>query len=62
MQNEGRKQTKDYGIDMSLIDSLMRLTPEERFIRHQKVLHFIRELQKAGKTLRGRLFSNHKNS
>jgi len=61
-QGSLESQAKDYGIDINLIHCLMRLTPEERFLRHQRALHFVRELQKAGKIIRGRLFSNHKNT
>jgi hypothetical protein len=36
------------GIDMSLIEAALRLTPEERLAEHQQVLDFLLEVQAAG--------------
>ncbi len=36
------------GIDMSLIESSLKLTPEQRLAEHQQVLDFLLEVQAAG--------------
>jgi hypothetical protein len=36
------------GIDMSLIEDSLRLTPEQRLAEHQQVLDFLDEVRKAG--------------
>lgn len=36
------------GIDMSLIEDSLRLTPEQRLAEHQQVLNFLLEVQEAG--------------
>ena len=36
------------GIDMSLIEDSLRLTPEERLAEHQQVLDFLEEVRLAG--------------
>jgi hypothetical protein len=36
------------GIDMSLIEDSLRLTPEQRLAEHQQVLDFLLEVQEAG--------------
>ncbi|MGA2662634.1 MAG: hypothetical protein ABSH34_34575 [Verrucomicrobiota bacterium] len=38
------------GVDMSLIDGALRLTPEERLAEHQQVIDFLLELQEAGRS------------
>jgi hypothetical protein len=40
----------DAGIDMSLIEQALTLTPEQRLAEHQQVIDFLLEIQKAGKT------------
>ena len=36
------------GIDMSLIEDSLKLSPEQRLAEHQQVLHFLDEVRKAG--------------
>jgi hypothetical protein len=36
------------GIDMSLIEGSLKLTPEQRLAEHQQVLDFLLEIQEAG--------------
>ena len=36
------------GIDMSLIEDSLRLTPEQRLAEHQQVINFLLEVQEAG--------------
>jgi hypothetical protein len=36
------------GIDMSLIEDSLRLTPEERLAEHQQIIDFLLEVQAAG--------------
>lgn len=36
------------GIDMSLIEDSLQLTPEQRLAEHQQVLDFLLEVQEAG--------------
>jgi hypothetical protein len=38
------------GIDMSLIEAFLELTPEERLHEHQQVLNFLLEVREAGRT------------
>ncbi|HUA67756.1 MAG TPA: hypothetical protein VMA13_04340 [Candidatus Saccharimonadales bacterium] len=38
----------DSGIDMSLIEGALKLTPAERLAEHQKVINFLLEIQEAG--------------
>lgn len=38
------------GIDMSLIEHSLTLTPEQRLAEHQQVLNFLLEVQAAGQT------------
>ena len=38
------------GIDMSLIEHSLRLTPEQRLAEHQQVIDFLLEVQKAGQS------------
>jgi hypothetical protein len=38
------------GVDMSLIEDSLRLTPEQRLAQHQGVLDFLLEVQEAGRT------------
>ena len=40
------------GIDISLIDASLRLSYEERALRHQSALHLMLEFERAGKALR----------
>ena len=37
------------GIDMTLIEHALTLTPEERLAEHQQVIDFLLEVQEAGK-------------
>lgn len=36
------------GIDMSLIEDSLRLSPEQRLAEHQQVIEFLLEIQEAG--------------
>ena len=36
------------GMDMSLIEDSLKLTPEQRLAEHQQVLDFLLEIQEAG--------------
>ncbi len=38
------------GVDLSLIEDFLRLTPEQRLAQHQQVLDFLIEVQEAGRT------------
>jgi hypothetical protein len=38
------------GIDMSLIEDALKLTPEQRLAEHQQVIDFLLEVQEAGQT------------
>lgn len=38
------------GVDMSLIESALRLTPEQRLAEHQQVIDFLLEVRAAGKS------------
>ena len=38
----------DAGLDMSLVESALQLTPEERLAEHQQVIDFLLEVQAAG--------------
>jgi hypothetical protein len=38
------------GIDMSLIEATLRLTPEQRLAEHQQVIDFLSEVRAAGKS------------
>lgn len=37
------------GVDMSLIEAALALTPEERLAEHQQVIDFLLEVQTAGR-------------
>lgn len=38
------------GVDMSLIEDSLRLTPEQRLAQHQQVLDFLIEVRETGRT------------
>ena len=38
------------GVDMSLIEDALKLTPEERLAEHQQVIDFLLEVQAAGQS------------
>jgi len=38
------------GIDMSLIEDALKMTPEQRLAEHQQVIDFLLEVQAAGHT------------
>jgi len=38
------------GLDMSLVESALRLTPEQRLAEHQQVLDLLLEVQAAGQS------------
>lgn len=41
------QDAKKYGIDMSLLETNLRLSPEERVERHQAAFELMKELEKA---------------
>lgn len=41
------QDAKKYGIDMSLLETNLRLSPEERVERHQAAFELVKELEKA---------------
>ena len=51
-QTEAEREAEAYGIDLSLLESALRLTPEQRAERHQNALDLVLELKKAGESLR----------
>ena len=38
----------DYGIDVSQLEYLLTLTPEERLLRHEQALTLVRAMRQAG--------------
>lgn len=38
------------GVDMSLIEAALKLTPEQRLAEHQQVIDFLLEVQAAGRS------------
>jgi len=38
------------GLDMSLVEDALQLTPEERLAEHQQVVNFLLEVQEAGQS------------
>jgi hypothetical protein len=38
------------GVDMSLIEASLKLTPEQRLAEHQQVIDFLLEVQSAGRS------------
>ena len=38
------------GIDMSLIEDALKLTPEQRLAEHQQVINFLLEVQETGQS------------
>lgn len=40
----------DHGFDMTLVEALLRLTPEQRLAEHQQVIDFLLEVQEAGRS------------
>lgn len=51
-QTEAEREAEAYGIDLSLLESALRLTPEQRAERHQNALNLVLELKEAGAKLR----------
>jgi len=43
------------GIDVSLLLENLKLTPEERILKHDKMLRLVLEARQAGKRLRGEI-------
>jgi len=43
------RATHAAGVDMSLIEDSLRLTPEQRLVQHRQVLDFLLEVQEAGR-------------
>jgi len=42
------RAAREAGIDMSLIEEALKLTPEQRLAEHQQVIDFLLEVQEAG--------------
>ena len=42
------RSAHEAGLDMSLIEAALKLTPEERLAEHQRILDFLLEVQAAG--------------
>lgn len=42
------RAAQEAGIDMSLIEEALKLTPEQRLAEHQQVINFLLEVQEAG--------------
>jgi hypothetical protein len=42
------REAQAAGIDMSLIECALKLTPEQRLAEHQQVINFLLEVQEAG--------------
>jgi hypothetical protein len=42
------REAHEAGLDMSLIEDALRLTPEQRLAEHQQVIDFLLEVQAAG--------------
>ncbi len=47
-ENAARRAAIDYGIDLSITDYLLTLTPEQRLERHDQALELVRALRQAG--------------
>ena len=47
-----RKHAQEYGIDLSLLESNLKMAPSERVIAHQKALEFALLLRQAGEDAR----------
>ncbi len=43
-----RQAALDYGIDLSITDYLLTLTPEQRLARHDEALELVKALRQAG--------------
>lgn len=41
------REAAEYGFDMSLIESSLRLTPEQRLAEHQQVIDFLLGIQES---------------
>ncbi|HUA65728.1 MAG TPA: hypothetical protein VME24_07765 [Alphaproteobacteria bacterium] len=39
----------EYGVDMSLIEASLKLTPEQRLAEHEQVINFLLEVKEAGR-------------
>jgi hypothetical protein len=48
------QDAENAGFDLSLIDANLRLTPEQRVLKHQQALALAEEMTRAGKQLRDR--------
>ena len=49
-----QKAAKNYGIDLSLLESNLRLSPTDRVIAHEKALEFALLLRQAGENARSK--------
>ena len=44
------RSAQEAGIDMSLIEDALKLTPEQRLAEHQQVINFLLEVQETGQS------------
>lgn len=44
------REACEAGLDMSLIEATLKLTPEQRLAQHQQVIDFLIEVQAAGQS------------
>lgn len=47
-ESQARRAALEYGIDLSITDYLLTLTPDERLERHDQALELVRALRQAG--------------
>ncbi|MFO1466608.1 MAG: hypothetical protein U1F35_09240 [Steroidobacteraceae bacterium] len=48
------QQAKETGIDLSLVEASLRLSPEQRLVQHQAALDLVLAAEQAGRELRER--------
>lgn len=56
------KEAEEYGIDLSIIDSNLRMTPTERLIAHQAALETVSCFREAGRAYYARQSKTNKTS
>lgn len=56
------QQAEEYGIDMSIIDANLRMTPTQRLLTHQAALQTMFAFREAGQRLRNEKCSRSKSS
>lgn len=48
------QQAEAAGIDLSLVEESLRLSPEQRFLQHQRALDMVLAIDRAGREMRER--------